>query len=121
MTFKLQILIIAALAIALIFIILQIRNRKLDLKYSLTWFFLILALLILTIFPQILTFFSNLVGFGSQMNMLFVSGFLLTLLIIFTLTRAVSKLMDQVRTLTQKVALLERELRDSKGGDKDNG
>lgn len=121
MTLKLQILIIAALAIALVFIILQIRNRKLDLKYSLTWFFLILALLILTIFPQILTFFSNLVGFGSQMNMLFVSGFLLTLLIIFTLTRAVSKLMDQVRTLTQKVALLERELRDSKGGDNNNG
>ena len=121
MTLKLQILIIAALAIALVFIILQIRNRKLDLKYSLTWFFLILALLILTIFPQILTFFSNLVGFGSQMNMLFVSGFLLTLLIIFTLARAVSKLMDQVRTLTQKVALLERELRDSKGGDNNNG
>ena len=121
MTLKLQILIIAALAIALVFIILQIRNRKLDLKYSLTWFFLILALLILTIFPLILTFFSNLVGFGSQMNMLFVSGFLLTLLIIFTLTRAVSKLMDQVRTLTQKVALLERELRDSKGGDNNNG
>ena len=121
MTLKLQILIIAALAIALVFIILQIRNRKLDLKYSLTWFFLILALLILTIFPQILTFFSNLVGFGSQMNMLFVSGFLLTLLIIFTLTRAVSKLMDQVRTLTQKVALLERELRDSQGGDNNNG
>ncbi len=121
MTLKLQILIIAALAIALVFIILQIRNRKLDLKYSLTWFFLILALLILTIFPQILTFFSNLAGFGSQMNMLFVSGFLLTLLIIFTLTRAVSKLMDQVRTLTQKVALLERELRDSKGGDNNNG
>ena len=114
MTLRLQILIIAALVIALIFIILQIRNRKLDLKYSLTWFFLILALLILTIFPQILTFFSNLVGFGSQMNMLFVSGFLLTLLIIFTLTRAVSKLMDQVRTLTQKVALLERELRKDK-------
>lgn len=114
MTLRLQILIIAALVIALIFIILQIRNRKLDLKYSLTWFFLILALLILTIFPQILTFFSDLVGFGSQMNMLFVSGFLLTLLIIFTLTRAVSKLMDQVRTLTQKVALLERELRKEK-------
>ena len=114
MTLRLQILIIDALVIALIFIILQIRNRKLDLKYSLTWFFLILALLILTIFPPILTFFSNLVGFGSQMNMLFVSGFLLTLLIIFTLTRAVSKLMDQVRTLTQKVALLERELRKEK-------
>jgi len=121
MTLKLQILIIAALAIALVFIILQIRNRKLDLKYSLTWFFLILALLILTIFPQILTFFSNLVGFGSQMNMLFVSGFLLTLLIIFTLTRAVSKLMDQVRTLTQKVALLERELREAKKDDEANG
>lgn len=121
MTLKLQILIIAALAIALVFIILQIRNRKLDLKYSLTWFFLILALLILTIFPQILTFFSNLVGFGSQMNMLFVSGFLLTLLIIFTLTRAVSKLMDQVRTLTQKVALLESELRGAKKDDEANG
>lgn len=121
MTLKLQILIIAALVIALLFVIIQIRNRKLDLKYSLTWLFLIIALLILTIFPMILTFFSDLIGFGSQMNMLFVSGFLLTLLIIYTLTRAVSKLMDQVRTLTQKVALLERELREAKDGDKDNG
>ena len=55
------------------------------------------------------------------MNMLFVSGFLLTLLIIFTLTRAVSKLMDQVRTLTQKVALLESELRGAKKDDEANG
>lgn len=121
MTLRLQILLIVALVIALIFVILQIRNRKLDLKYSLTWFFLFLALLVLTIFPQILVFFTRLVGFGSEMNMLFVSGFLLTLLIIYTLTRAVSKLMDQVRTLTQKVALLEKELRESKDGDKDNG
>lgn len=121
MTLKLQILIIVALVIALVFVIVQIRNRKLDLKYSLTWFCLILALLILTLFPQILTFFSTLIGFGSQMNMLFVSGFLLALLIIYTLTRAVSKLMDQVRTLTQKVALLESELRDAKDGDKNNG
>ncbi len=114
MTLRLQILIIAALVIALVFVIVQIRNRKLDLKYSLTWFCLILGLLILTIFPQILTFFSDLIGFGSQMNLLFVSGFLLALVIIYTLTRAVSKLMDQVRTLTQKVALLESELRKGK-------
>lgn len=114
MTLKVQILIIVALLIALVFVVIQIRNRKLDLKYSLTWFCLILALLVLTIFPVILTFVSDLIGFGSQMNLLFLSGFLLTLLIIYTLTRAVSKLMDQVRTLTQKVALLESELRKGK-------
>lgn len=121
MTLRLQIIIIVALIIALIFVVAQIRSRKLDLKYSLTWFCLILALLILTVFPQILTFFSNLIGFGSQMNLLFVCGFMLALLIIYTLTRAISKLMDQVRTLTQKVALLESELREAKKEDKANG
>ena len=55
------------------------------------------------------------------MNLLFVCGFMLALLIIYPLTRAISKLMDQVRTLTQKVALLESELREAKKEDKANG
>ena len=111
MTLKLQIMLLIALVLALIFVIVQIKNRKLDLKYSLTWFVLISILLILTVFPQLLVFFSGLFGFASEMNMLFVFGFCLALVIIYTLTIAVSKLTDQVRTLTQKIALLESDIK----------
>ena len=114
MTIRLQIIIFAVLLLAAIMIIRQVKRKKLDLKYSLAWLVLILVFMILDCFPQILKFLSDLVGIATPSNMLFTCGFVFSLVIIYTLTAALSHMSDNVRDMAQKIALLEKELNDIK-------
>mgnify|MGYP004448791909 CR=1 FL=1 len=111
MSLQLQIIILTILVIRFVVFIAKIRDGGLDLKYSLAWGALIIGLAILTAFPELLGFFSHILGFSDPMNMLFVCGFFLSIIIIYTLTRAVSKLMNEVRRLTQRIAILEDEIK----------
>ena len=81
---------------------------------------MIVALMVLTTFPKLLTVISDLVGIAAPMNLLFFFGFVISMTIIYILTVAVSKMSENIRTLTQKVAILEKELVDIKKEEKDN-
>ena len=54
-------------------------------------------------------FLAHVLGIESVMNMVFFIGFCFALVIIFGLTQSISKLSQQVKILTQKVALLEKD------------
>ena len=110
MNIQIQISVLVILLIAFILLGIQVKKRTLDLKYTLAWFFLILVLVIIDIFPGIMVALSSLLGIGTPSNMLFLFGFILLLVIIYTLTAAISKLSDNVRAMAQKIALLEKEL-----------
>ncbi len=105
---RLQIFLLVIVVLLLLWVIGQVRRRKLDLRYTLSWLLLIVVLLLLVMFPQLLRFVSDLMGIQSQMNTLFVCGFGFSLIIIYTLTTAVSKQSEEIKRLTQKVALLEK-------------
>ncbi len=110
MNVKLQIIIMAVLVIAAILIIIQVKKKKLALKYSLAWLLLIVVFMILDGFPGLLVMLSGLVGIATPSNMLFTCGFVFALVIIYTLTAALSKQSDNIRDLTQQTALLKKEL-----------
>ncbi len=111
---RLQIIILVGLLVVLTFMVVHIRRKKLDFRLCLPWLFLILVCIILTCFPKLLDMIAGLIGIAAPVNMLFLCGFGISLLIIYILTVAVSKLTANVFTLTQKVALLEKELKESK-------
>lgn len=110
MTLKLQIVI--GLAILVVFAILvgMIKHRSLELKYALSWMLVLLALLIFDCAPKLLIVVSNFLGIYAPVNMIFFLGFCFSLLIIFSLTVALSRLSNSVRTLDQIVALNEKKL-----------
>lgn len=110
MSFRLQIIILAALLFVFAFMIFHINKKKLDFKFCLPWLLLLLVCIILTCFPKLLDWFSGVVGIATPINMLFLCGFAISLLIIYVLTMAVSKLTANVCLLTQKIALLEKKL-----------
>lgn len=114
MSVRLQIILLVVFAAILIGMIMQIRKKKLDLKYTLSWFVLIVVLIILTCFPQLLVVMSEFLGITSPINMIFFCGFCFSLVIIYTLTVAISKMSDNIRSLTQKIALLEKNGEDKK-------
>lgn len=112
MNMKLQIFIAIVILIALCGCIYMVRKKSLELRYALIWILVGIGILLLDIFPGILTFFANLIGVASPMNMLFFAGFCFALLIIFSLTITVSKMSVQVKQLTQEMALLKEKQRD---------
>ena len=108
---RLQIVVLIALIILVMLLARKIQKRKLDLKYSLSWFFLIALLIVIDIFPCLVQKMADSLGIELPSNLLFFLGIFVCLFIIYNLTIAVSKLSDDVRALTQKVGLLEEQIR----------
>lgn len=110
MMIKLQIVAAVILLLAFIYIINMIRKRKLELKYALSWMIVIIVMLVVDIFPPILSFLSFLFGIATPVNTLFLLGFIFSLVLIFVLTVAVSRLADKVRRLSQAAAISEEKI-----------
>lgn len=106
---KLQIFMILAFLAALLFLIQQVRTRKLELRYTLSWLLLDIVLLILAVFPSLLLVMSSAMGIYAPVNMIFFCGFAFSLFIIYTLTAAISKMAEEIKRLAQRIALLEKQ------------
>lgn len=117
MELKLQIVFILSCCILLIIFINMIRKNKLNIKYSLVWLFSIITILLLSIFPQILYYFSALIGIEKPSNLVFVIGILFLGIIIFSLTISQSRKSTKLIKLAQEFAILENELKKIKEND----
>lgn len=109
---KVQIIAAVIMLIGLCLIINMIRKKRLELKYALSWLTVIVILLVLDLFPLVLNYISYVFGIATPVNTLFVLGFCFSLIIIFVLTVAVSRLSEKVRQLAQAVALNEKKIMD---------
>lgn len=110
MTVKLQIIVGICLFLALTVIVYMIKKRSLDLKYALSWLLALVFVLVLDLFPVLLTKLSAALGVWAPVNMIFFLGFCFSLLIIFTLTVMLSRMAERVRKLAQAVAMNEEKL-----------
>lgn len=109
MNIRIQIIIGIAVILALGVIINMIRNKKLELRYALAWLLVGVGIFILDCFPQLITWFSKILGIASPINMLFFLGFCFSLVIIFVLTVAISRSSIRIKELAQELALYEKE------------
>lgn len=110
MNIRIQIIIAVGVLIALSVIVNMIRKKKLELRYALAWLFVGLGVLILDCFPQLIDWLSKQLGIASPVNMLFFLGFCFSLVIIFVLTVAISRMSIRIKQLAQEVALLTEEV-----------
>lgn len=108
MDMRIQIIVAVFIIIFLLVIINMIRRRSLQLSYSLVWLIVGVVVLILDLFPPLIGMLTNLMGIESPMNMLFFMGFCFTLIIIFTLSVALSRMSKRVKMLAQRIALYEK-------------
>ena len=112
MTVKLQIVIGIAILIVFAILVNMIRRRSLELKYALSWMAVLCALLLFDCVPKLLIVVSDFLGIYAPVNMIFFLGFCFSLVIIFSLTVALSRMSNSIRTLDQMVALNERRLQE---------
>lgn len=112
MTVKLQIVIGIAILIVFAILVNMIRRRSLELKYALSWMAVLCALLLFDCVPKLLIVVSDFLGIYAPVNMIFFLGFCFSLVIIFSLNVALSRMSNSIRTLDQMVALNEKRLQE---------
>ncbi len=107
-----QLSMLAALAVYTLVLLLMLRRKRLTLRYALLWIFSDVLMLVLAIFPGILPAFAGLLGIYDHTNALFATVFFCLILILMSLTSAISGLNEKVKTMAQSNALLEKRLRE---------
>ena len=108
MSLKLQVILILIDSVILVLTVNRIRNGKLLLQHSLSWLSLLVVILVVELFPDVLGVTAEFLGIYSSINMVFFLGFCFSLLLIFGLTQSISKMTEQIKDLTQKVAILKK-------------
>lgn len=109
MPLRLKVILLVLILLTMLTVLKRVRKKKLLLQYTLSWLSLLIVLMIIVIWPGLLTHLSNLVGIQTPMNMVFFLGFCFSLIIVFGLTQIVSEMSDQIKNLTHEVALLKKE------------
>lgn len=87
------------------------RRHRLREKYAVLWFFVALGVLMLAIFPGLLTGAADLVGVEVPVNLLFFLASIVLLVLTLQHSHELGRLEEKTRTLAEEVALLRLELR----------
>jgi hypothetical protein len=89
-----------------------VRRRKLREEYALVWLGTGVALLLLAWQHQWLSWFQNLISAKSPVSALFFGGFVFLMWLCLLLSVRLSKMSFRVKSLVQKMGLLEKQLAD---------
>lgn len=109
MNLRLRIIIAVIIIAALCVLINMIRKKHLEIKYALSWLFVGIGVLLFDCIPGLMEWLSALLGIASPVNMLFFLGFCFSIVIIFTLTVAISRMSVRLKKLAQEVSLQEKD------------
>lgn len=108
-----QISVLLAVLVYFILLFYLLQKKSLNLKYTLLWIFSGILMLILALFPGILDWFSTIVGISDPTNALFAVVLFCLIIILVSLTSIVSRQNEQIKRITQTIALLDKRIRES--------
>ena len=110
MSLRIQIIVIAVAALAIIFTIVLIKKEKLGIRIALPWLIVFVLIIIFAAIPSFMDWLAALIGIYAPINMiLFLAGIFL-MIIIYSLTMTVFSNRKKIRELVQKMAVLEEKL-----------
>ena len=112
MSERIRIIIIIGMVLAIIYVMMMVHKKLINFKYGIWWSMVAFVILLLAAFPPILGTLSSLLGITLPINMLFFFGILLLCVLIFSLSKAVSDLLDKVKRLSQEVAIMRKDMYD---------
>lgn len=94
------------------YILKKIRQSKLQIEYAIFWIIFSGVLVIISLFPWLVSLFTRLLGMQLPVNFVFMVFIFILLVKLFMMTIELSTLENKVKDLTQELALAEKERRD---------
>jgi hypothetical protein len=116
MSLGLRILLIVGAVGTMVYFIFQIRRSRMQIGYAVSWTLFSVLLVVMSLFPELFTGLSGLLGFQSPANMIYLAIIFVLLLKQFSMTMKFSRIDEQITGLTQTIALLTSKKQD-KGTD----
>ena len=108
---KLQIALIIGSLLYLAVIFWLLKKNKMSIRYSLLWLASGAVMLLFACFPYLAKVLRAVTGVQVVSNLIFLLVIVFMLVILLSLTAAISTLMEKVKRLTQANALLEERVR----------
>ena len=106
MTAHLQLFMILGAIVLLLIIFALLKRGLMSVKYSLLW------LVIAAAFPYVVYVLRDLLDIEMPVNLVFLLMFCFVLVVLLSLSIAISQLADKCKRLTQANAILEKRVRD---------
>jgi hypothetical protein len=105
-------LVAGAAVVAVLFVVIElIRRRKLQERYALLWIVTGVVMLVLAVWRGALYALAHAAGVAYPPSALYMVAGLFVLAVLLHYSTVLSRLSEQNKTLAQKVALMEQELR----------
>lgn len=114
MTPMLRTVLVVAALLVLLLVLRKVRNSQVRLEDSLFWLLFALALLVVSLFPQIFDFLAQIAGVYSTTNFVFLFCIFVLLIRCLTMSIRISQLDTRVKELAQYLAIekFERRMHD---------
>ena len=112
MTPVFRIILIVVSILSTWYILKKIRQSKLQIEYAIFWIIFSGVLVIISLFPWLVSLFTRLLGMQLPVNFVFMVFIFILLVKLFMMTIELSTLENKVNDLTQELALAEKERRD---------
>lgn len=100
-----QVLSIVLSVIMLIVVLVLLRFYVLPEKYAVIWLLAAVVSIVLSVFPQILSAVASFFGVVQPINLLFVAGFFIVLLLLMQLSLELARTRDELRRIVQSIAI----------------
>jgi len=112
MTLVFRILLIVVSLLTTYYILKRIRQSKLQIEYALFWIVFAGILIVISLFPWIVTLFTRLIGMQLPVNFIFMVFIFVLMAKLFFMTIELSTLENKLKDLTQEIALAEKKRQD---------
>lgn len=112
MTARLQLYMILGAVILLAVIFCLLKRGLMSVKYSLLWLLLAVCLVIAAAVPYTVFVLRDLLDIQMPVNLIFLLMFCFVLVVLLSLSVAISQLAEKCKRLTQANAILEKRVRD---------
>ncbi len=108
MSVAFRVILIVASLMTTLYMMKKIRQSKLQIEYAIFWIIFSMLLLLISVFPMIVTIATNLMGMQAPVNLVFLVVIFALLIKSFMQTIEHSQLENKLSNLAQKIAIDEK-------------
>jgi hypothetical protein len=112
MVLRTRFFVIGLAVLALILVINLVRTRKLKEEFAILWLFTGFSLVLIPVFVDVIDFISFALGIDYPPGLLFLVALLGMTFILFQFSVSISRYSDQIKVLTQELALLRHRIQE---------
>ena len=109
MSINYRIVLVLGALIVFVFVLRKLKKTEMSIVNSVFWLLFAAALVVAAVFPEVVFFFSDLVGIESPSNFIFLCVIAFLFIKCFTLTFEVSSLRERLDVLAQEIALRDND------------